>query len=210
MPPAGTVQPASIGYHFAGSQTSFASYYGIEGTLQVQNPDLSQSGVNAFAAEWYLLTPDYNLRLQAGWVEEEWHGDVRRVFSENNVPGYAGRKWFEQFPLVDGGEYTFEVGTSFQGTTWVSAIWWSEQWNLLEAIPADARLLVMQQALEVYTSSGVHPSVAAMTNYGSTLYDSNWSPQLWDTSITTSWRADAPYCLDWLAMYHHWRTRYCP
>ena len=101
MPAPSSFRADSVGYHFAGSQTRFASYTSLFGSLQVQNPDLSQSGADSHVLNTFLLTPDYNTLLQTGWIEEGWHGDVRRVFVESNL-GFTGRQYFEQYPLTDG------------------------------------------------------------------------------------------------------------
>lgn len=203
LPQPGMARTQSIGYHHAGSQTINASYTTLTGLLQVNNPDISQSGANAHVLQSYLFTPDFSRYLQVGWIEEEWHGDVRRVFVENNLPGYAGRSYFEQYPLVDGQQYTFAVVTKPGG--WNTMIWWNGSWQGLLFIPdVTPREGVEQQFLEIYTSNGVHPFVEPLYNDRSDLVYQETLVR-WDTLIATSTTQDSPYEANWISPYYQWQ-----
>jgi hypothetical protein len=200
LPAPGTFGVQSAGNHQAGSQTVSAIYTALQGVLQVQNPDLSQSGPNAQVLNTYLFTPDFSRRLQTGWIEEAFQ-DTRRVFVESNV-GFTGRRYFDQYPLVDGVQYRFAVVSKPAG--WYTLLWWNSSWQETWQLPGESpREGVLQQFLEVYTDNGVHPHVEPTYNDESELVWQDTSVR-WDTLVNTSTAADAPYEVNWIQPYYHW------
>lgn len=170
--------------------------------LQVRDPDLSQSGGHAINN--YAWTPDGNNFYQAGWVDENYGTNYPQVFAESNIGGGFGRRYYSQYPLSDGGQYYFAV-VSKPGSVY-GLIWWNGTWNQLDANHHGlSREGAMQQFLELLSFTGVHATMATLSNYDSQLVyqDSN---VYWDTSIVTNIFNASPYSVNYVVPYHNWQA----
>lgn len=207
MPKPGTVRTQSTGYHFAGSQTTDAIYTALLGYLEVQDVDLSASGVS-HVIQTYLLTPDYSRYMQVGWIDESYGTNSPRLFVEiGGVSGYSGRFYFDQYPMSNGGQYLMAIAT--KPGVWYAMVYWNNTWNTLKSIPQEPREPYFQQFLEIYTSNGVHPYVPTLNNYFSQFAYQDTSFQTWDTSVGTAQTIVSPYCVNWVTPYHEWQPGSC-
>jgi hypothetical protein len=225
-------QPLDPGYHTAGSGTNYDNYLGTYSSLQVQNPDLSQSGPSALATEWVMVvirTPDYAggpclnppCWIQAGWIKQQ-PVDARRVFMQVALDGLLRTNYFDQYPISDGQNYYFSThaeNNSSDGThIWNALLWWGGSWNLLDAQAGiQPRFYQSQQYYETYTSTGIHPQIAQIGSADShlqyQLLPEQW--QLWDLSVPTSYGPIA--CgpndaarVDFPQFYYNWNVNSCP
>lgn len=200
--PRSSATASGLGYHHAGGSTNDFAYTGIYGVIQVRDPDLSQSGAHVMGS--YLWTPDGNNLYQTGWVDEAYGSNTPLVFVESNIPGGCCRHYFTQYPLSDGGQYYFAVIS--KPASKYAMIWWNGTWNVLHSVSSTlTREGIIQQFLEVYLYSGLHPNIPTLSNYDSQLVyqDTN---VYWDTAIGTNSRSDSPYVLNYVTQYHNWQA----
>lgn len=119
--------------------------------LEMNYVDISGAGNSAFVDQTYLITPNGSLDFQTGWIKEIRYGDVERVFTESNAPGYAGRSWYDQYAIGYGEQYYFDV--SVDNSDWYMILRWNGSWNILRLVTMSGPGLtgIIQQFLEVYS-----------------------------------------------------------
>ena len=200
VPRPDTISTLSAGDHFNGSETIQTNFTSIEGRLQVQNTDLSQSG-DSFVSNIYSFQAggDFTKYLSTGWIEESF--DDRRVVI---VEHQFSRFYYDQYPLTDGGQYWFAVVSKPTGA--YTLFWWNNTWQQISNFPAFSPVEgLVQQFLRIYTSNGVHPHVEPTFNDNTRIVRQG-SLYVWDTSFQTEtrWFEHAPYTVNWIQMFHNW------
>lgn len=198
------------GYHFVHLSTSYLAYTTSYGALQVQNPDLSQTGNPSFVATWYMLvTADQSHWNQVGWSENSWTGDYRHVFAFST--NYSVWLFFDDYTLIDGETYHFSVSVGLGGIYWTTAIWWNGQWNILTWDYAlGPKPYQAAQAFEAYSATGADATIGYTEVSDSRLQTSPDGPLfLWDSSISTYGSIASPYCRYLPDPYYNWAVWSC-